>query len=309
MADCTTATTRVWRTLITWYAEVQRPLPWRDPDTTPWGVLVSEVMCQQTPAERVAPQWQAWMQRWPRPSDLAAAETAEVIRQWGRLGYPRRALRLQEAAAVIARDHGDIPPATFEELLRLPGVGDYTAGAVMAFAHGHRALVLDTNVRRVLARLASGRMSPGPSVTAAERETALAWLPADDGTAARWSAAAMELGATVCRAVKPACEVCPVRQDCAWLAAGQPPADRPARRPQSYVGTDRQARGALLAVMRSHEGPVTRRALEAAWPIDVQRMRALDSLVADGLVEALPRSRWSLPRGNAAISTPAQPVS
>ena len=158
---------------MTWYDAHARDLPWRRPGTTPWEVLVSEVMSQQTPVARVVPAWQEWMRRWPGPAELAQAPTAAVLRVWGRLGYPRRALRLIECARSVVEQHGGVLPDDLDALLALPGVGEYTAGAVLAFAHGRRALVLDTNVRRVLARAVGGQALPAPSLNRAERERAL----------------------------------------------------------------------------------------------------------------------------------------
>src|SRR4051794_25960759 len=186
--------------LLEWYDAHARDLPWRRPDATPWGVLVSEFMLQQTPVARVLPVFDAWLERWPRPADLAAEPSGEAIRAWGRLGYPRRAIRLHAAATAITLRHGGEVPDAYAALRGLPGVGDYTASAVLAFAFGRRATVLDTNVRRVLARLVSGRESAKPTVTVAERSLAIHLLPADEPTAATWSVALMELGALVCRA-------------------------------------------------------------------------------------------------------------
>ncbi len=282
--------------VLAWYASAARDLPWRAPDRSPWGVLVSEVMLAQTPVERVRPAWDAWLARWPDPAALAAAATADVIRQWGRLGYPRRALRLQEAAAACVARHGGAVPQTYDELRALPGVGDYTAAAVLAFAYGRRAVVLDTNVRRVLARQRAGRERAGPSITVAERAAAAALLPTEPGRAALWSVAVMELGALVCTATAPACGGCPVSATCSWLAAGRPAYDGPTRPAQRFAGTDRQVRGRLLAVLREAAGPVAPARLDALWPDPAQRARALDSLVADGLVDPLPDGTYALPR-------------
>jgi A/G-specific adenine glycosylase len=214
---------------------------------------------------------------------------------WGRLGYPRRALRLHAAAAAcVERFEGRVPSA-YDDLRSLPGVGDYTAAAVLAFAYGRRAVVLDTNVRRVLARLLEGAEHPRPSVTAAERARAESVLPDDDPTAAAWSIALMELGALVCTSAAPRCAACPVAADCAWVAAGRPAYDGPARPVQRFAGTDRQVRGLLLSVLREAHGPVPRAALEAVWDEPVQRERALDGLVADGLVDPLDDGRFALP--------------
>ena len=269
-----------------WFGRTARDLPWRAPDRTAWGVLVSEVMLQQTPVARVEPVWREWMARWPAPADLAAAPTADVLRAWGRLGYPRRALRLQDCArAVVERHDGEVPRG--EEALRaLPGVGEYTAAAVTAFAHGRRAVVVDTNVRRVLARAVGGDALPAPSYTAAERRRAHEVAPADDDAATRWAAASMELGALVCTARTPRCGACPVAGLCAWRRAGRPAdehADR--RRTQAWAGTDRQVRGRVMAVLRDAPGPVPRTVVAGVWADAAQLDRCVASLVEDGLVE------------------------
>ncbi len=282
--------------VISWYDEHARDLPWRRPGTTPWGVLVSEVMLQQTPVARVEPAYELWLRRWPTPAALAADTPAAAIRAWGRLGYPRRALRLHAAARVCVEQYAGDLPHDVRELRSLPGVGEYTAAAVATFAFGERQPVLDTNVRRVHARVFDGvEFPPGPNITVAQRQRAAAALPDDAATAARFSIAVMELGALVCTARSPACQACPLRPDCAWFAAGRPPWQGPPRHGQSYAGTDRQCRGSLLAVLRSASGPVPERALEAAWQDQTQRLRALDGLVADGLVEPLNGSRYALP--------------
>ena len=216
-------------------------------------MLVSEVMLQQTPVVRVEPAWRAWMARWPTPADLAAASTADVLRAWDRLGYPRRALRLQECARAIVERHGGVVPADEPSLRALPGVGSYTAAAVLAFAYGRRSVVLDTNVRRVLARTVDGVALPAPSQTVGEVRQATRYVPDDDATAARWAAASMELGALVCTARSPRCDACPVRDVCAWYAAGRP-ADELARPPE---GPD--VRGHRPAGARPRHGPAARR--------------------------------------------------
>jgi A/G-specific adenine glycosylase len=281
--------------VLAWYSAHARDLPWRAPDATPWSVLVSEIMLQQTPVTRVLPAHQAWLSRWPSPAALAADPPGEAVRQWGRLGYPRRALRLHETAAIVTRDHNGLIPSSLAELLALPGVGRYTAAAVAVFAFGRRHPVLDTNVRRVLTRLASGRQFPGPQPSTAEYRLAESLLPADPATAARWSVAVMELGALTCTAASPRCAACPVAAACAWRAAGHPAstAKRPAQR---YDGTDRQCRGRLLAVLRDSANPVRLSHFDAVWPDPAQRARALDGLVADGLVDPLPDGTFALPR-------------
>jgi A/G-specific adenine glycosylase len=275
-----------------WYDEHARDLPWRRPGAGPWAVVVSEFMLQQTPVARVLPVWNEWMRRWSTPGALAAEAAGEAVRAWGRLGYPRRALRLHAAAtAIVARHDGQVP-SSYDDLRALPGVGDYTAAAVAAFAFGARTAVLDTNVRRVYRRVFDGSddMSASPSV--AERAAALARVPAE--RPARFSVAVMELGALICTSRAPACDRCPVAPICAWLAAGRPAGALP-RPVQRYDGTDRQARGRLLAVLRERADPVAGADLDLAWPDARQRARALDGLVADGLVEPLDDGRYRLP--------------
>ncbi|WP_373141851.1 A/G-specific adenine glycosylase [Mycobacterium marinum] len=269
--------------LVAWYERCCRDLPWRAPDVSPWQILVSEFMLQQTPVSRVLSIWPDWVRRWPTASATAAATAADVLRAWGKLGYPRRAKRLHECAMVIAGDHDDVVPDDVDTLLTLPGVGSYTARAVACFAYRQRVPVVDTNVRRVVARAVHGRAEAGsPSATRDHAEVS-ALLP-DDELAPRFSVALMELGATVCTARAPRCGQCPLAE-CAWRRAGYPPATGPARRVQTYAGTDRQVRGRLLDVLRDNNGPVTRAQLDVAWLTDTaQRDRSLYSLLADGLV-------------------------
>jgi A/G-specific adenine glycosylase len=289
--------------ILRWYASHARDLPWRQEDTSAWAVLVSEVMLQQTPVTRVLPAYEAWLARWPTPPALAAASPADAVRQWGRLGYPRRALRLHAAARVISERHGGEVPSSIDALLALPGVGSYTAAAVASFAFGQRHPVLDTNVRRVLARLATGRQWPARSPTAAETALARSLLPARPEVAARWSVAVMELGALICTATRPRCGTCPVAGACMWRLAGSPAGDG-RRGGQPYQGTDRQCRGRLLAILRDTDGPVPRTRLDAAWPDDAQRTRALASLITDGLAEHHPGGGYALP-AQPAHATPA----
>jgi A/G-specific adenine glycosylase len=293
--------------LVPWFRAHARDLPWRRPGTTAWGVLVSEIMLQQTPVARVEEPWRAWLERWPRPSAMAAAPASDVLRAWGKLGYPRRALRLHAAAQAVAADHDDVVPADVDTLESLPGIGTYTARAVAAFAYGQRVPVVDTNVRRVVARAVHGDAEAG---AAAARDLAdvEALLPHDGpgdvaersstrrNDAATMSAALMELGATVCVARGPRCADCPILDRCAWQRRGCPAWDGPARKAQTWAGTDRQVRGRLLDVLRGAPGPVTAAALEAAWLTDPgQRDRCLDSLLVDGLVEPLADGRFALP--------------
>jgi A/G-specific adenine glycosylase len=280
--------------VLDWYAANARDLPWRRPGTSPWSVLVSEIMLQQTPVSRVLAPHAAWLDRWPTPAALAADAPGEAVRQWGRLGYPRRALRLHETARIVTERHAGEVPADYDTLRALPGLGAYTAAAVAVFAFGGRHPVLDTNVRRVLARLAGGQQFPGAQPSRAEYRLAGDLLPRDPETAATWSVAVMELGALTCTAARPRCEACPVAAQCAWLSAGRPPATQ--RRPgQRYEGTDRQCRGRLLALLRESPVPLSRQHLDVAWPDAVQRARALDGLVADGLVDPLPTGLYGLP--------------
>jgi A/G-specific adenine glycosylase len=257
-------------------------------------------MLQQTPVVRVLPAWERWMRRWPAPADLAADAPGEAIRMWERLGYPRRALRLHAAATAVVERHGGQVPSSHADLLALPGVGAYTAAAVASFAFGARHAVVDTNVRRVFARVATGTRHPAPALTAGETALAERLLPVDPATASRWAVASMELGALVCTARAPRCDVCPVAGLCRWRLDGSPEHDGPPRRGQAYEGTDRRVRGLLLAALRAAEDPLPLAALEAATPDAVlrdplQRARALDGLVADGLVEPLDGPSFRLP--------------
>ncbi|BBZ47074.1 A/G-specific adenine glycosylase [Mycobacterium parmense] len=279
--------------LLGWYDQSRRDLPWREPGVSAWQILVSEFMLQQTPVSRVLPIWPDWVRRWPTASATAAASVADVLRAWGKLGYPRRAKRLHECAVVVARDHDDVVPDDVDILLALPGVGSYTARAIACFAYRQRVPVVDTNVRRVVARTVHGLADAGaPSATRDHADVA-ALLPADE-TATQFSVALMELGATVCTARAPRCGLCPLGR-CAWRVAGYPPAQGPARRVQAYAGTDRQVRGRLLDVLRANDSPVTRTELDVAWRSDTaQRDRALYSLLADGLVTQTADGRFAL---------------
>ena len=282
--------------ILDWYAKEARALPWRGPGSSPWGVLVSEVMLQQTPVVRVQPVWPLWMSRWPTPATLAASAPGDAIHAWGKLGYPRRALRLHAAAAAMVERHGGDVPDEPTDLLALPGVGTYTAAAVSAFAFGRRTAVVDTNVRRVIARVINGTQQAAPSLTRAEMDLATTLLPKAPGDARTWGVAVMEVGAVVCLARSPRCPACPVRDLCAWQRAGRPAYEGPARRAQPWHGTDRQCRGAILAVLRTTKKPLTADEVDTAWSTDaVQRGRCLDSLVSDGLVEPLSDNRFRLP--------------
>jgi A/G-specific adenine glycosylase len=281
--------------LLDWYADSARELPWRGRGVTPWAVLVSEVMLQQTPVSRVLPAYDAWLARWPTPAALAAEPAGEAVRMWGKLGYPRRALRLHACAVTLVRRFDGQVPSDLDALLCLPGVGAYTARAVAAFAFGQRQPVVDTNVRRVVARLVAGQGEAGAPAPARDHASVAALLPDAPARAARVSVALMELGALVCTARAPRCATCPLRDGCAWRLAGSPAYGRPRARPQQFTGTDRQVRGLLLDVLRGSPDPVARIALDVVWPDAAQRDRALDALIVDGLVDPLPDGRFALP--------------
>lgn len=283
------------RHALTWYAGHARELPWREAGRTPWGVLVSEVMLQQTPVARVLPVWRSWMARWPTPGDLAAAPVGDAVRAWGRLGYPRRALRLHECARVLCERHAGEVPDDLPALRALPGAGDYTAAAVAAFAHGRRVAVLDTNVRRVLGRVLAGQALPPPGLRAEEVARAAASLPADPAESAAWNLAVMELGALVCTARAPQCPRCPLAGACAWRLAGGPPYQGPTRRGQPWHGTDRQCRGVVLQALRDGAGPVPVSELTAGWPDADQLDRCVAGLVADGLIQPAGQGAYRLP--------------
>ncbi|WP_435299313.1 A/G-specific adenine glycosylase [Timonella sp. A28] len=277
---------QVQRIVGQWFLAEQRPLPWRVSDTSPWAVLLSEVMSQQTPVSRVEPIWRRWLELWPEPADLAAASTAMVLREWASLGYPRRALRLQECARVVVDNHGGQVPDTYDELVRLPGIGDYTAAAILSFAYGKRATVVDTNIRRVSARVFLGQALPHPTYSSAEKAFARAITPESADDAVLWAEASMELGAIVCTARTALCDQCPVRELCAWRLSGFPQDEHAHKRnPQKFTGTDRQVRGKIMKLLREEHGPVIRPRIDLVWPDLSQLERCLGSLVEDGLVE------------------------
>ncbi len=282
--------------LLAWYADVGRDLPWRR-TRDPYAVLVSEIMLQQTQVSRVAPRFEAWLERWPTVAALAEASPAELLGEWSGLGYNSRALRLHAAAREIAA-HGW--PDTESGLRALPGIGDYTAAAVAAFAFGLPAAAVDTNQVRVLDRWdASGGRSPRE---VRERAVRLVVSEAPDA----WNHALMDLGATICQARSAACDVCPVSEWCASAGLVDPVAERALRgkpaatagsRPQRFEDTQRYVRGRIVAALVEH-GSVERDALIAAIPAGIAPERvagALTSLVADGLVAEGPVGLLSLP--------------
>ena len=242
-----------------WFANAARPLPWRAAEVSPWAVLVSEFMLQQTQVARVVPRWEAWIERWPTPAALAAEPPAEAVRAWDRLGYPRRALWLHRAAVEIVERHGGEVPDGLDELLALQGIGPYTARAIAAFAFGRRHPVVDTNTRRVIARAVLGQEQPGPPSTASDLVAMSALLPRSDAAARMFNAAAMELGATVCTARAPRCAACPIADLCVWRAAGYPAYDGPRKAVQApFEGSDRQVRGLVMRELRAAHRPIAR---------------------------------------------------
>jgi len=275
--------------ITSWFESNKRELPWRK--TNAWGVMVSEFMLQQTPVVRVLPKWHEWMIRWPTPSDLAQASTAEVITAWGRLGYPRRALRLHEAAKIIADEFGNKVPQSEEILRTLPGVGDYTAAAIAAFAFEGRTLVLDVNIRRLFARLFEGVETATSAPTKAERIVREAFVPTTD--AHTWAAATMELGALICTSRHPLCEQCPVKMECLWRTRGYPKSEIK-KRTQSWHGTDRQCRGTIVQALRDNAS-LTEKEIKNLWPDDSQVQKALGTLLKDKLIAQSSKSRYSLP--------------
>ena len=270
--------------IIAWFAANARDLPWRRPGFSAWGTLVSEFMLQQTPVNRVIPHLEAWLKRWPTPAALASVPPGEAVRAWATLGYPRRALWLHGCAVAILERHGGVVPRDVEELLALPGIGDYTARAVAAFAYGQRHPVVDTNVRRVIARAVDGQAEPAPPNARRDLAAMTALLPDDQTGARAMNAGAMELGAVVCTARAPHCEACPIAHLCAWRAAGYPAYDGPRKPVQKrYEGSDRHVRGLIMRELRAAHAPVTDHEVEPLWSDAVQRDRALAGLLADGL--------------------------
>ena len=269
--------------VLDWFDQNKRDLPWRK--TTAWGVMVSEFMLQQTPVNRVLPVWQEWLTRWPAPSDLASAKKSEVIIAWGRLGYPRRALRLHESATIIASSFNNEVPKEIEKLLALPGVGEYTAAAISAFAFNQPTLVLDINIRRLFSRVIDGQSQPTPAPSQWERKIRAHLIPSDG---AKWAAATMELGALICTSQNPRCEICPLKSQCAWRKAGYPKSEF-TRRSQAWDGTDRQCRGTIVQSLRENK-KLSRLKIYQLWNDEVQVEKALKTLIADGLIETIGKS-------------------
>lgn len=265
-----------------WFAVHGRELPWRN-HKEPWAILMSEIMLQQTPVNRVQPVFDQWWQRWPQPQLLAATSQAEVIKAWGRLGYPRRALRLHQCAIEITDRHAGQVPNSYQLLRELPGVGDYTAAAVLCFAFHQAIAVLDVNIRRVYSRWLHGQAFPTSHITKAERVLVDSLIPHDGDSCRRWHTNIMELGQLVCTAQNPDCARCPLAGECRWRSIGQPDAGSRTTKPQAYYGTDRYVRGLILAKLRQDDC-ASESALEQLWHDHLQLNRALESLIADGLV-------------------------
>ncbi|MCU1406667.1 MAG: adenine glycosylase [Glaciihabitans sp.] len=282
--------------VIDWFRTAGRDLPWRRPGFPAWGTLVSEFMLQQTPVVRVIPRLELWLERWPTPADLAASPSGDAVRAWDRLGYPRRALNLHAAAVAITERHDGVVPEDVPSLLALPGVGDYTARAIAVFAYGHRHPVVDTNVRRVLARAVDGKAEASPAHTKRDLAAMEAQLPEDIVESRVANAGIMELGAIVCTARAPRCGECPIASQCAWRAAGYP-AFEGVRRPvqKKFEGSDRQVRGKILAELRASDIPVTAQEITLIWADVAQRERSLAGLVADGLLQVTADGHYDLP--------------
>jgi A/G-specific adenine glycosylase len=242
--------------------------------------------------------WQEWLTTWPSPQDLAGATPADAIRMWGNLGYPRRAVRLHATSVVLTQSHGNQVPDTYRELISLPGVGDYTANAILAFAFDQPTVVLDINVRRVLARAWHGLSHPSASVSAVERNFAQSLIDTrlNKSQAVRWAAASMELGALVCTASNPDCSVCPIQESCAWLSSGKPANTAKPKVQAKFEGSDRQERGRILKILRTSHEPVEKNTIKKQATDPTQYERALNSLIAEGMVVELPAGRLSLPQ-------------
>ncbi|MDJ1369849.1 HhH-GPD family protein [Gulosibacter molinativorax] len=285
--------------VIAWFEANQRPFPWRDPDCSAWGILVSEVMSQQTQMSRVEPKWREFMELWPTPAAMAEAPVAEVIRRWDRLGYPRRAVNLHRCAVAIVAEHGGSVPSDRDALLALPAIGAYTSAAVASFAFLRREPVVDTNVRRVLARAIHGEAVAWPANSKRDEREMLALLPEDPARAKLWNAGAMELGAVKCQSKKPLCEACPIAELCTWRERDYPAATEKPRVQAKFEGSDRQLRGRVMAVLREHPDGVVFADLPefveasgvpaASGTVDVahanRTLQLAEDLVRDGLAQ------------------------
>jgi A/G-specific adenine glycosylase len=299
-------TGRLRSVVLDWFERAGRDLPWRR-SRDPWAILVSEVMLAQTQVARVIPKWESFLARWPDPEACARAPVGDVIAAWAGLGYNRRAVFLHRAAGIIADRHSGRVPADLPELLALPGVGAYTARAVLAFAFERPVGVVDTNAARVLARAVAGRRLADQEA----QQLADRMVPA--GRAWPWNQAMLDLGAGVCTTRRPACDRCPLGPPptgrpgstlCAWARRGGPDPARESAgtsRPQApFVGSDRQGRGRLIAALAALSGPGTipPDAIPgvAGWPADPARAAVVaQGLIEDGLVVADPDGGLRLP--------------
>ena len=260
--------------LLSWTARTRRDLPWRD-TREPWAILVSEVMLQQTQVPRVVPKYHAFLERFPSATVCAAASAADVVRAWAGLGYNRRAVNLHRAAVAVVDRHGGVFPDDLDALMALPGVGPYTARAVLTFAFGRDVGIVESNTGRVLARVAGRPLPPADAQRLADE-----LVP--DGHGWAWNQAMIDLGATVCLRRAPKCGECPVASHCRWHGGPDPAA--PANKQSTFAGSDRQGRGRLVDAMRLGPVDVDRIPDAAGWPDDPARAhRTAATLVADGL--------------------------
>lgn len=267
--------------LIRWFRANGRDLPWRE-DVTPWEVLMSEFMLQQTQVSRVIPYFEEFLRVFPTPSAMACVPKGKVVEMWGSLGYPRRALRLHQLATVLSTEYSDQVPDDYETLLSLAGIGDYTANAVLAFAFHKRSVVIDTNIRRVIARSHSGKEWPEKSLSRKERDAIAELVPKGHKTASVYSAAIMELGQVIC-IPKPKCDECPIRSECNWVLKGKPKGNKP-NRTQAWHGTNRKCRGMILRAIRE-ESSVSMNILSKSWENREQLESCVEDLIREGFIK------------------------
>ena len=273
-----------------WWPEVARDLPWRDV-RDPWAILVSETMAQQTQVARVVPKWEAFLARLPTPAAAAEAGVGAVVELWDGLGYNRRAVQLHGCAVAVVERHDGVVPDDLESLLALPGVGPYTARAVLAFAHERDVAVLDTNVGRVLARWVGRSLPPKDAQALAD-----SLVPVDTGW--EWNQAILDFGAMQCTKKNPDCAQCPVSTWCSWAGVGPDPAIGSAavsRGQSRFEGSDRQGRGRLVAALR--RGPVVDGVLAdvMGWPEDHARAHRVAATLLDDGLAARQNGAWTLP--------------
>lgn len=264
-----------------WFRAKGRDFPWRG-DVTPWEVLMSEFMLQQTQVSRVIPYFEEFRRVFPTPSAMARVPKGKVIEMWGSLGYPRRSLRLHQLAKVLSTEYSDQVPDDYETLLSLPGVGDYTANAVLAFAFHKRSVVIDTNIRRVIARSHFGKEWPEKTLSRTEREVIEGLVPRGDKTASVYSVAIMELGQVIC-VPKPKCDDCPIGSECNWVKKGKPKGKRP-NRTQAWHGTNRKCRGMILRAIRE-ESAVSMNTLSKSWENREQLESCVEDLIREGFIK------------------------